>query len=172
MAGHLFLIGFMGAGKSTIGVLLAKKLNRPFIDLDTQIVKQAGMTIPDIFRLDGEPAFRDLESTLLQGLGTDADAVVATGGGVVGREANRDFMQRFGKTIYLQASWTTLKDRLGSGTGRPLAGGTEGWARTHALWQQRCPLYEQADLIISTDGISAHLVVDKILVQLNHAENK
>jgi shikimate kinase len=168
---HLFLVGFMGAGKSTIGLPLAQKLQCKFVDLDAQIVCRAGKSIAEIFAQDGETVFRDFESRLLEEISTGPVSVVATGGGVVGREANYDCMRRYGTIVYLQASWETLKTRIGSGAGRPLAGNTDnGWTRTHDLWLQRIPLYEQADLIIPTDGYSVHTVIESILVKLDYVD--
>lgn len=160
---HLFLVGFMGGGKSTVGKLLSERLNAPFIDLDALIESRTGMAIPEIFALKGEPYFRDQETAALAAVVQGCSAVIATGGGIVGRADNWQCMRRFGVSVYLCADWETIKSRLGSGAGRPLANQSDGWQETRRLWQSRLPLYEQADYTVDTDGCSVADVAANIM---------
>lgn len=120
-ASKIFLIGFMGSGKSTAGRKLASQLNWSFIDLDEKIQKMEGMKIPDIFSLRGEPYFRELETKALQELKSETDTVISTGGGTPCFGDNMDFMLDSGLTIYIKMTPVSLKKRLeGSAEGRPL----------------------------------------------------
>ena len=108
----ILLTGFMGAGKSTVGRLLADQLNCEFSDLDTVIVEKEGRAISDIFAADGEGYFRDVESEVLRTLDLSVPAVIATGGGIVLRDMNRSIMRDKGVIVYLRASWPVTKSRL------------------------------------------------------------
>ncbi len=120
-ASKIFLIGFMGSGKSTAGRKLASKLNWAFIDLDEMIQKMEGMKIPDIFSLKGEPYFRKLEAKALQELKSVKETVISTGGGTPCFGDNMDFMLSSGLTVYIRMTPLNLKKRLeGSVEGRPL----------------------------------------------------
>lgn len=159
----LFLVGFMGAGKSTVAVALSQLTGIDSVDLDGLIVQQLGMSIPDIFSNFGEDAFRRYETSALESLADQAPRIVATGGGVVGREDNWACMRRQGVVVYLQASWEVLSERIGSGEGRPLASGHER-ERLKNLWQSRLPLYEQADWIVNADHQSPEQIARQILM--------
>lgn len=120
-ASKIFLIGFMGSGKSTAGRKLASQLNWSFIDLDEKIQKMEGMKIPDIFSLKGEPYFRKLETQALDELKLETNAVISTGGGTPCFGDNMDFMLSSGLTVYIRMTPISLKKRLeGSAEGRPL----------------------------------------------------
>lgn len=120
-ASKIFLIGFMGSGKSTAGRKLASQLNWSFIDLDEKIQKMEGMKIPDIFSLKGEPYFRKLETQALDELKLETNAVISTGGGTPCFGDNMDFMLSSGLTVYIRMTPVSLKKRLeGSAEGRPL----------------------------------------------------
>jgi len=117
----IFLIGFMGSGKSTAGRKLASQLNWSFIDLDEKIQKKEGMKIPDIFSSKGEPYFRKLEAKALQELKSVKETVISTGGGTPCFADNMDFMLSSGLTVYIRMTPLSLKKRLeGSVEGRPL----------------------------------------------------
>lgn len=158
----LFLVGFMGAGKSTVAAALAKMTSIDFVDLDSLIVQQVGVSIPEIFSRFGEGAFRQHEASALCSLADGNPRIVATGGGVVGRDENWACMRRQGVVVYLQADWQVLIARIGSGEGRPLASGQER-ERLKNLWQSRLPLYEQADLIVDADQESPEEIARQIL---------
>ncbi|APG28926.1 hypothetical protein A7E78_14485 [Syntrophotalea acetylenivorans] len=162
----LVLVGFMGAGKSTIARVLAKLSGRPLVDLDALIVQQQGCTIPTIFADQGEDSFRRYETEALRSLNETTPIVLATGGGIVGRQENWQLMRRLGLVIYLRASWETLRARLVGSSDRPLASSDRSEADIVNLLQQRVPLYEQADLIIDTDGREVEDVVHEIMTRV------
>lgn len=159
----LVLIGFMGAGKSTLGRALAAKTGVPLADLDNLIVARQGRSIPDIFAEEGESVFRRYETEVLRSLPSREPMILATGGGVVGRRENWGLMRQLGPIIYLRARWETLRMRLSGSTGRPLATAERSEADIKALWQRRVPLYEQADLVVDTDGRGVDDVAQEVL---------
>jgi len=152
MNSSIILIGSMGAGKSTIGRRLAARLKLPCVDLDQIIVEQAGKSIPSIFEDEGEGAFRVLESQCLKDVCSDGVAkIIATGGGVVLTEDNRDIMQQSGFVVWLDASAETLARRIRGDSNRPLLHGVNPLQRAKELDAQRRPLYKNcADLRIDT----------------------
>jgi shikimate kinase len=164
--GNIFLIGFMGAGKSTVGIRLAQQLGCEFTDLDQLIVAREGMSIAAVFAARGEFYFRDCESAVLAEWTHAKQTVVATGGGIVGRAGNRTFMKTNGQVVYLRASWPTLEQRLAMGRGRPLADPQRGLDEVRKLWETRLPWYEEADLIVDTDDVSVNAVVKEIISRL------
>jgi 3-dehydroquinate synthase len=162
----IFLTGFMGSGKTTVGQLLAERIGSTFVDLDQKIVDERGCSISSIFDTEGETFFRDLESSALSSLACSNALIVSTGGGIVGRSENRDFMKKNGHVVYLHASWSSLQERLADSTGRPLAqNGAD--RKLYELWQGRLPLYQTADVVIDTDGLLPEQVVDKIIAALS-----
>ncbi|MGV3763312.1 shikimate kinase [Parapedobacter sp.] len=156
----VFLIGFMGSGKTTWGRKLALKTERTFIDLDDEIVKEAGMPIPEYFSQRGEHAFRTLESRVLKSLPLEEPAVVATGGGTPCYFDNLAWMNKAGKTIYLcmppKALWSRLMQT--DIAARPALGGLTGKALLDditAKLASRTPYYQQATHIV--DQLSMRL---------------
>ena len=149
-ARNIYLIGMMGSGKTTVGQVLAEKLEYRFFDTDELIERFARKTIPDIFSTEGEERFRDLESHILRQLSTNTGsavtehgpAAIATGGGIVQRAANWKYL-RYGLTIWLDADVTVLNQRLTGDTSRPLA------RQLESLLEARRPLYTQADFNIA-----------------------
>lgn len=162
----IFLTGFMGAGKSTVGRRLAQRLGYRFDDLDQLIVEREGRSIPEIFAQQGEAYFRDCETAILAEQGKRRRTVLATGGGIVGREGNRALMKQHGRVVYLRAAWPTLEHRLSMGTGRPLADPQKGWDAIRTLWETRLPWYEEAEVVIDTDHLEVGAVVNEIISRL------
>lgn len=160
---NIVLIGFMGAGKSTVGRELERLAGLQLVDLDTEIIRRQGRSIPEIFAREGEAAFRDYETEALCSLAGLQRAVVATGGGVIGRQENWEAMRRLGIVVYLQASWETLRERLADSQGRPLGDPAADVNQVKALWDRRRPLYAQADLTVETDFEDAAGVARRIL---------
>lgn len=115
---HLFLVGYRGSGKSSVGVLLAERLHRPFLDTDGWVESYAGRSIPDIFERDGEESFRDLETLALQQLPESPPMVISLGGGAVLRDANREILRRNGKIVWLQADPAVLAGRIAADQAR------------------------------------------------------
>jgi len=159
---NIFLTGFMGAGKSTVGRLLANLMNRPFVDLDEMIVQRENRTITDIFSADGEKYFRDCETSVLNELYQQPVAIYATGGGIVVRDENRRTMKGIGSIVYLKTSWATLKNRLRKSVDRPLVDPDAGWDHVKALLADRQTFYEDADIVVETDGCTPSQVAHKI----------
>lgn len=163
---NIFLTGFMGAGKSTVGHALATLTGCPFYDLDSLIVDKEQRSIADIFKTDGEEYFRNCETNVLSALNEEKNAVYATGGGIVLREENRSLMRGTGRVIYLRTRWDTLCERLKGSVDRPLVDPAKGWYDLEQLWLHRKPLYHDADLIVDTDGITPRVIAEKIVSML------
>jgi shikimate kinase len=169
---NIVLIGFMGAGKSTVGRELERLGGFHLIDLDAVIVQQAGRSIPEIFASEGEARFREYEAAALRSLGKTHRRVIATGGGIVGREDNWVVMHQHGPIVYLRAAWITLRRRLAGSQGRPLADAEQNLRQVEELWHRRLPLYERADIIVDTDDLNVTDVATAILQQIERHEGK
>lgn len=149
---NLFLVGPMGAGKSTVGRRIARALGLRFVDLDQAIEEEAGSSIALIFELQGEAAFRARESATLARLAGDQGLVLATGGGSVLAEGNRRLLQERGFVLYLEAPVELQLERLARDRSRPLLRGPDRVQRLRELAQARDPLYRAvADLTITAD---------------------
>lgn len=147
----VFLVGMMGAGKTTIGGRLACRLNRPFIDVDRELEARLGVDIPTIFDVEGEAGFRRRESLLIDELSRLPDRVMATGGGAVLAECNRACLMARGRVIYLRATPGELWQRLRRDRHRPLLQSSDLRERIRSLHEARHPLYESvADYAIDT----------------------
>jgi len=169
-AENIFLVGFMGAGKSTVAAELVKCGDFRLIDLDTEIERMAGMSIQEIFRQSGEGAFREMESLALQRLLHDKKGlIVATGGGILGRPQNRKLIRAIGRVVYLRATFPALQKRLRLSTERPLVKGQPDWHALEALLHSRTPFYETADLIVDTDNKDPKEIATEILQRLAEA---
>lgn len=161
---NIFLVGPMGAGKSSVGRQLAKALDMDFQDSDREIERRTGADIPLIFELEGEAGFRRRECAALDDLTAMHGVVLATGGGVVLDADNRDRLAARGFVIYLSASVDQLLKRTARDRGRPLLQTEDPRARLEEIMRVREPLYRQvADLVIDTEGCRVRDVVKKVL---------
>jgi len=144
---RVFLTGFMGAGKTVVGELLAERLGLPFFDLDKEIEARAGMGIRQMFETQGEAAFRQSERETLRALLTLPDAVVATGGGTFTFEANARLMGENGMSVFLNPPFATIVARIGAlgKTDRPLF---KDETQALTLYRERLPAYRRADLTV------------------------
>ena len=164
MTGSFFLVGPMGAGKSTVGRRLAQALRQQFFDCDKELERRTGATIPLIFELEGEAGFRAREKAILAELTHYPNIVLATGGGVVLDTENRRRLAERGCVIYLQTSVDEQLRRIGKDSNRPLLQTDNPHAQLTSILAFREPLYrEVADLIIGTDGHSARQLTSKII---------
>ena len=163
--GHVFLLGFMGAGKTTVGQALSRLSGRQFVDLDHWIEENAGTAIKNIFADKGEDFFRGLESEALEAMTQRTRCVVATGGGIVGRPRNWELMRRLGMTVYLKNDWETIVARIADCPDRPLVTG-QTLDGLRALFEQRQPLYEQADLCVVVKEQDPHEIARAIMEML------
>ena len=169
MSDHIFLIGPMGAGKSTVGKQLARALSRPFFDIDHEITKSTGADIQWIFDMEGEEGFRLRESKALNNLiKLERSAVIATGGGVVLDPANRTAMSKAGRVIYLSATKDQLYERTKRDKKRPLLQVADRRTVINSLFEQRDPLYRSvADFVFASGTVQMQAVVNEITNQLS-----
>jgi len=158
------LVGMMGAGKSTVGSMLAARLGWRYLDSDAQVQAATGRTVPEIFESCGEPAFRAAEAAALrEALGGEPRVVVSVAGGAVLDPDNRALLQRSGTIVWLRARPDTLRARVGDGRGRPLLAG-DAAAALARLDAERRPLYRQlADLVVDVDDLDPAAVVDQVV---------
>jgi len=164
---NIFLVGLMGAGKTTIGRLLARKLNRRFVDSDHEIEARTGATIPWIFEIEGEACFRRREADVIRDLSGQQGLVLATGGGAVLNPHSRALLAERGTVIYLRASIGSILQRTAHDKNRPLLQTADPRAKLEELWAQRDPLYREiADLVIDTGRPNVQSMVQTILDQL------
>ncbi len=163
MPGNIFLVGMMGAGKTSVGRALAKRLNKVFYDSDHVIEERTGVKIPVIFEIEGEPGFRHRESAVLDELTALDDVVLATGGGAVLAQENRDRLRTRGTVVYLRASVKDLLNRTRHDKNRPLLQTADPRARLNELYEMRDPLYrEAAHVTIDTGSQSLTTLVNRL----------
>lgn len=164
---RVILIGFMAAGKTTVGRLLAERLGWRFVDFDEEIVRRSGETVPQIFREHGEAAFRALEARLGQELRTMERAVVAPGGGWVTTPAALDSLPADTSLVWLRVSAEEAVRRVGGGADRPMLAGADPLERARTLLADRESLYRRADFAIDVDGRTPADIVDEIVTRLS-----
>ncbi|MCM1258316.1 MAG: shikimate kinase [Roseburia sp.] len=153
MKGNIFLIGFMGTGKSTISKALKRMLHMECMEMDEMIEEKQGMPIPEIFEKYGENYFRDVESQLLRELREGEDVIVSCGGGVVVRPENIGYMKDSGKVVLLSATPETVYERVKHSTNRPILNGNMNVEYIGELMEKRREKYQAAaDIVIATDG--------------------
>ncbi|MCA1839554.1 MAG: shikimate kinase [Actinomycetota bacterium] len=162
---RIILIGLMGAGKSTVGRVLADAIKTRFIDVDDVAVETAGRSIPEIFETDGEEGFRAIEkSALMRALASDA-GVIACGGGAILDGSNVDAMRSQGKVVYLHVDPAIVAERLGSGEGRPLIWGLDVASRLEKTFEERDGIYrDAAHLVVDASG-DVGVIVDEVIAK-------
>jgi len=164
---NIFLVGLMGAGKSTVGRLLARRLSKRFVDTDHEIEKRNGVTIPVIFEIEGEDGFRRREQEVLADLAQEQGLVLSTGGGIVLRPENREALRNHGFVVYLNARPELLAERTKHDRSRPLLNVEDPLARLRQLHAVRDPLYrEVAHAIVETGRGAPQQVVQAILSEM------
>lgn len=162
------MIGFMGSGKSTIGIRLSYRLRYPVEDTDKLIEAQAGKTINEIFAQEGEEAFRQMETRLLEKLAdTQGQRIYSVGGGTPMRAVNRSLLKRMGTVVYLRARPETIYERLKTDTTRPLLQGEDPMGKICRLMAEREEAYtEAADVIVDVDDMTPEEIIEKIVMQI------
>src|SRR5262245_12347750 len=163
--GTIVLVGFMGAGKSVCGRLLARRLGRCFVETDDMIVARAGRAIPEIFRHDGEEAFRRLEGEALPALGLKSGNVIATGGGLPCREGRMEALRELGTVVWLRGDLAELLARARRTGARPMLDGRTP-QELEALYRGREPYYAGAHLTVDTARLGVDRVVARLLAVL------
>lgn len=163
-------MGLPGSGKTTIGRQLARRWGLPFVDSDHVIEHQLGCSIRTFFDREGEDSFRDIEQQVIDDLTRQHDGVIATGGGAVLREVNRQHMRERGRVIYLRSSPEDVFRRLRHDTARPLLQVDDPLQRLRALFETRDPLYrDTAHFVIETGRPSVAMLVNMVAMQLELA---
>jgi shikimate kinase len=168
----VWLVGMMGAGKSTVGAALARRLGVRFVDTDAEVVREAGASVAEIFEREGETAFRWRERRAIEALRSEP-CVVALGGGAIAQPGAADLLRKSGTVVYLRARPESLAARVGRAAGRPLLAGAsadEQLERLRTLLAERAPYYESADLVVDTDGAAVGEVVERVAGALAGAE--
>lgn len=167
MKKNIFLIGFMGAGKSTIAAELKKKLNMSLVEMDARIVEEQGMSINEIFEKYGESHFRDIESRLVADIKDEGNKIVSCGGGVVVREENVKCMKENGFIVFLSATPETIFNRVKDSNDRPILNGNMNVEYIKGLMEKRRALYEgAADIKIDTDGKNVGEICAEIIEKM------
>lgn len=168
---NVFLVGLMGAGKSTVGRLLARRLGKTFIDTDHEIEKRNGVTIPVIFEIEGEDGFRRREQEVLADLAQEKDLVLSTGGGIVLKPENREVLRNHGFVVYLNARPELLAERTKHDRTRPLLNVEDPLTRLRELYAVRDPLYrEVAHAVVETGRGAPQQVVQAILGEISRID--
>lgn len=170
---NLYLVGLMGAGKTTVGRLLARRLGKRFVDSDHEIEARTGASIPWIFEIEGESSFRRREADMIRELTAQSGIVLATGGGAILNPENREYLKTRGTVIYLRASIDSILLRTSHDKNRPLLQTADPRKRLEELLQQRDPLYREiAALTIDTGKQNVQVMVHHILQQLGYLAAK
>ena len=171
MAGNtdnIFFVGLMGAGKTTIGKLLAKHLSKTFYDTDHEIEKRTGVKVSTIFELEGEAGFRKRETAVIQELSQLSNIIMATGGGAILAEENRQLLRDYGTVIYLRANVNELWHRMRNDKHRPLLQNVDIRAKLEQLYAERNPLYTQtAKMIFDTGSQPVANILNQIEKNIN-----
>ncbi len=164
---NIVLIGMRGAGKTTVGKMLAGRLKKEFIEMDELVAKKAGMTIPQIVKKHGWEYFRDLESEITKEVAKKDNIIIATGGGVVMRSENVRALKQHGRLFWLTVSVDTLLKRIKNDENRPSLSGKSRQEDMEETQKQRQKLYQEAaDVIIDTENVAPEKVMEEIIINL------
>jgi shikimate kinase len=166
MGDNVVLVGYMGAGKSSVGRLLARRLGRCFVETDDMITARVGRSIPEIFAERGEAEFRALEEEAVRLLALKSGDVIATGGGLPCREGRPAALRAVGTVVWLRGDFETMYERARRAGERPMLAG-RARDEIEALYRAREPYYRQADLTIDTTALTPDQVVSRLLLALH-----
>lgn len=169
---NVILIGFMGCGKSTVGIKLSYRLRRSVLDTDKMIEKEEGRTISEIFAEEGEAYFRELETACLRKMTeTVNNRIISAGGGLPMREENHALLKELGTVVYLRAGAETIYERIKHDTSRPLLQGDNPQEKIRTLMAKRAAVYEKAaDIIIDVDNKDFDTILNEIAASLGESE--
>ena len=165
MADNVILVGFMGAGKSSVGRILAARLGRCFLETDEMITAAQGRPIPEIFAEKGEAHFRALEEAVVRLLALKRGDVIATGGGLPCRSGRLEALRAIGTVVWLSGDFGALYERALRGGGRPMLSGKTR-EQAEALYEARKPFYAKADLAVDTTGLNPDQVAARVAAAL------
>ncbi len=166
MKKNIVLVGFMGTGKTSVGKALARRLNRPVVDVDHTIEENEKRKISEIFEKEGEARFRELEKEAIRILSQREGIIITTGGGAVIEPENRERLENSGWTVALMATPETIYQRVKDSRHRPLLENKDRLAEIKILLETRKPFYEKSDFQFETDGKNAAQVAEAILEAL------
>lgn len=168
MKNNIILIGFMGCGKTSVGIRLSYRLRKTMVDTDKMIERLNKLTVSEIFAQMGESAFRDMETQCLERLLKETDGeIISVGGGLPMREENRRLLKQLGTVIYLRVTPQTVCKRLASDTTRPLLQGEHPEEKVRTLLEQRAPIYEDAaSWILDVDDKDFDTILDEIVERM------
>jgi shikimate kinase len=169
---NIALIGFMGAGKTSVGRVVAEQLGFEFVDTDALIESRTGKTIPQIFASDGEAHFRSLEHAVVEQLSARDKVVISTGGGLPTNQSNLDSLKTHALVVCLWASADRIWERVKHQSHRPLLQTPNPQERIQELLQSRAPFYRQADVLLHTDNRSQRQVCQQVIQQFHLAQAK
>lgn len=172
---NVYLIGFMGAGKSTVAPKLADKMNRGWGDTDDLVEDKKGMSIPEIFEYYGEDRFREIETDVIRKISKEKGKIVAVGGGAPMREENWKAMKSTGEIVYLEVSPKEIMERVGNNGARPLLADLkheEKRSKVRRMLKKRHPRYSKADHIILCDGVGTEAVAGEVFLKLEGRDGK
>ncbi len=163
---NIVLTGFMGAGKTSVSAELARLTGFACVEVDEEIERSAGMSIPEIFLKFGEPRFREMETEEIKRAASKRGAVISTGGGAVMKEENMEALRAGGVVVYLRTEPRTVLERTSGNSDRPLLQVADPMKKIEELLAKRKPYYERADIIVDTDGKNPREVAEEILDRL------
>lgn len=163
---NIVLTGFMGTGKTAVGLELSSLLGWKFIDIDDVIVKTHNLSISEIFNQHGEPAFRDIETEMIRETAKTNNIIISTGGGAILRQENIDLLRRNGIIICLTARPETILNRTSKSSKRPLLNVDDPLKRIEDLMESREPFYEKPDLMIDTETKTPLQIAGEILEKI------
>lgn len=170
---NIILIGFMGAGKSHVGCLLADRLSVPFIDIDNEIAEKENMSINELFRARGEEEFRKIENRLIKRTESRKNSVIACGGGAVLDSRNIDSLRKNGLFVYLKAGEEEILKRMTGLSDRPLLNVDDRLGEIKRLLGKREPRYQEiADIIIDTSGLSPEEVTKEVMAAIGKTRDQ
>lgn len=170
---NIFLIGFMGSGKSTVSLALHDKYAMEVVEMDQIIAKKNNMSISAIFETYGEAYFRNEETNLLADIQSKKNMIVSCGGGVPMRDVNVELMKKSGKIVFLKAKPETILERVKDSHDRPLLENHKNVEYIADLMEQRRPKYEAAaDIVVETDGKSAYDICEEIIKKAKESDGK